>query len=548
MKKGRLVLLLTVALGASVFVIASAQAAPPGGADETRGEKHALAPLSTGPQPGFNWLFECTATSGGANTKLDCDDPFPNNEPDIHVDPVNPQHMIASSNDYGSCCDQYYTTFNAGATWSTGNMSIEDPSRTGSDPVTVFDRKHGVALHSSLNYNFTNNGEACDGDVVVSPSNDGGLTWLEPVVVYGGSGCDLSPTQVFNDKEWIVTDNNPHSDFYGRTYLTWSRFVSHNGVYASSAIWESHSDNGGKSWSKAQEISGFNGDLCTFQSDSGPAGQCDEDQFSVPTIGGDGTVYVAFQNSQNQALWESGETIDDQYLLVKSDNGGRAWSKPRFVVGLEDGTRDYPVNVNDRQTLSGYQVRVNSAGNIVAVPGSGQEQGNNQGNHGNDKLYLVFSDNRNGVHDSAHPVTNTDVFVVSSSDEGRTWTNPVRVDSGAGDQWFPWVDYNPVTRKIGITYHDRGASNGPLYTTALAEGLPGSFVKTTISTAASNPTMAEFFQAGDPACEFCATFHGDYIAVAYGRDGKANVTWTDMRDPSPFTPGLFSQFIYYARK
>src|SRR5207247_46121 len=27
--------------------------------------------------------FECTALSGGANTKLDCDDPFPNNEPDI---------------------------------------------------------------------------------------------------------------------------------------------------------------------------------------------------------------------------------------------------------------------------------------------------------------------------------------------------------------------------------------------------------------------------------------------------------------------------------
>ena len=99
-----------------------------------------------------------------------------------------------------------------------------------------------------------------------------------------------------------------------------------------------------------------------------------------------------------------------------------------------------------------------------------------------------------------------------------------------------------------MLYHDRGDSNGPTYTTALAEGQPGSFVKTTISTQPSHPTMSEFFQAGVPDCEFCATFHGDYIGLAYGSDGHANGVWTDMRDPSPFTAGLFLQFIYYARK
>jgi hypothetical protein len=46
----------------------------------------------------------------------------------------------------------------------------------------------------------------------------------------------------------------------------------------------------------------------------------------------------------------------------------------------------------------------------------------------------------------------------------------------------------------------------------------------------------------------CATFHGDYIAIAYGSDGKANLTWTDMRDPNPTAIGLFDQFIYFARK
>jgi hypothetical protein len=450
---------------------------------------------------------------------------------------MEPNHMIASSNDFGTCCDQFYTTFNGGATWTTGNMSREKPLKIGSDPVMVFDVKHDVAIHSSLSFKVQHAAgtQACDGDLVVSLSRDGGLVWEIPVIVDDGQGCDLSKTQLFDDKEWIVTDNNPSSPFYARTYLTWSKFESHNGVYASSAIFESHSDDGGQSWSKAQEISGFNSALCTFQH-TGPAGQCDQNQFSVPTIGPDGTVYVAFENEQNQGLWEAPGQFDDQYLLVKSTNGGVTWSSPSFIAGVEDGSNDYPRNVDGRQTLTGYQVRVNSAGNIVASPTDG-------------KLYLVFSDNRNGVHDSTIPVTNTDVFLMVSSDGGATWTGPTQVDAGAGDQWFPWVEVDPSTGQIGILYHDRGATNGPLYNTALAEGTPGSLVKTTVSTMPSDPTNSLFFRAGVAGCENCATFHGDYNNVSYGSDGVANLTWTDMREfvtNGPFGTG-FSQFIYYAR-
>ena len=277
----------------------------------------------------------------------------------------------------------------------------------GSDPVTVFDVKHKKTLHASLNFFLSKDfEETCDGDVVVSPSKDGGLTWDPPVVVDQGVGCDLDKTQIFNDKEWMVTDNNPDSKFYGRTYLTWTAFLAHNGEYVSSAIWESHSDDGGKHWSKSQEISGKNKKLCTFQTE-GHDGQCDEDQISVPTVAPDGTVYVAFENSQNESLWEDGEVFDDQYLLVKSKDGGNNWSKPTFVVGMEDGSNDYPINADGRQTLTGYQVRVWSPGNIVASPKTGT-------------LYLTFSDNRNGIHDVANPSTNIDVFVMSSTDGGST--------------------------------------------------------------------------------------------------------------------------------
>jgi hypothetical protein len=525
------------ALAVAAIAFAAVLAAGVAAEDEPKPDAGMAGKISVSPfgkQAGPHSLVECTATSGGANTNLDCDDPFPNNEPDIDVDPAAPGHMIASSNDYGSCCDQFYTSFNAGATWTTGNMSKNNPQQTGSDPVTAIDRKHGVAIHSSLNYSFQNpTGETCRGDVTVSTSSDGGITWAPAVVVDSGFGCDLSNSQLFNDKEWIVTDNNQSSRFYGRTYLTWTKFRSVSGSYQSSPIFESHSDDGGKHWTKAQEISGMNPAICTFQV-SGPAGQCDEDQGSQPTVGPDGTVYVAFENEQNEALWEPGEVFDDQYLLVKSTNGGATWSNPTFVVGLEDGSRDYPLNVDDRQTLTGYQVRVWSVGAIVASPRDAE----------NGRLALVFSDNRNGTHDSANPVTNTDVFLVTSANGGATWTAPLQVDSSPTDQWFPWVDINPTNGTIGVLYNDRRVADPSLYDAALTE-IPGT--KTIVSTAPSHPTQSRFFQAGVPGCEHCAVFHGDYINIAYGTDGHANMVWTDMRDPSD-VPGLFSQFIYFARK
>ncbi len=61
---------------------------------------------------------DCVATtaSGATNTQLDCDTKLPNDEPNIVVDPTDPLHMVASSNDYDSCCDEFYTTFDGGVT------------------------------------------------------------------------------------------------------------------------------------------------------------------------------------------------------------------------------------------------------------------------------------------------------------------------------------------------------------------------------------------------------------------------------------------------
>jgi hypothetical protein len=473
-------------------------------------------------------VHECDAAGNPAgNVKLDCDDPFPNNEPNIVVDPADPDHLIASSNDYGSCCDQYYTSFDGGATWSTGNMSRRGPNVTGSDPITVIDPKHRTAVHFSLNFHVTSGLPAVNGDLVASVSTDGGLTWRVPVVVGQGRGAAL-----FLDKEGAVVDLNPSSPHYGRIYVTFTGFRGDAKRTLRSPILLAYSDDGGFTWSTPREISGFNSTYCTFQT-SGPAGECDEDQFSYPAVTPNGTVYVAFQNEQHAAAWEPGEQFEDQYLVVRSNNGGVSFAPPVHVADLEDGSLDFPLNVDGRPTLTGMQMRVPTGGNIAADPTSGT-------------LYITFTDNRFGTHDVAQPVTRARVFVSSSTD-GTSWSapRPVRNVTGANnDQWFPWADVAP-DRTLGVIYNQRTGTN--TYAVDLAEGPPGAAAVTQLSTADSDPNHSLYFQAGVDSCPACAVFHGDYLGLDYGSDGAANAVWTDMRDVDPES-GLHLQFIYYARR
>jgi hypothetical protein len=520
-----------------------------GAAHKRKADSH-VASLNSG-DTGSQIQCKTNNANGAANLQLDCDSILPNNEPHIAVDPADPDHMVGSSNDYDQCCDAFYTTFNGGKTWFVGDMSVEAPGqnkRTGSDPVTTFDTKNGTVIHSSLNY--LNNG--CDGDVVVSISEDGGKHWNTVVEVMSGGGCD----NPFNDKEWITTDNNPASPHYGTTYLTWTAFFGESReeeeggeggastaeIPPQAPIYEAHSTDGGYSWSTPQEISGVNPALCTAEL-AGRPGACNDDQFSVPTVAPNGTVYVSFINAQNEALWEAPDEHDSQYLMVSSSDGGATWSSPTKIVGLEDGEDDYPINVDGRATLTNYQLRAPDTQGFVADP-----------TH-NGRLYLVFFDNRNGVHDSGGtPRTETDVFLMVKPGPANPWVGPLNVNSPdigdiANDQWWPTVSVNPVNGDVGVMYLDRSyrSSHGP-YGATLATSPPGgaAFTEQRVDNKVSHPRSSVFFVAHAPGCPACTVFDGDYNSMAYGSDGSANLVWTDMRKFFP-PAGKYLQFIEFTR-
>src|SRR5206468_3912791 len=131
------------------------------------------------------------------------------------------------------------------------------------------------------------------------------------------------------------------------------------------------------------------------------------------------------------------------------------------------------------------------------------------------------------------------------------WSGPDVVSDAPGDQFKPAIAVNPATGKLGILFYDRNSDpQGKTMNVSLATGLPGSFSVETITTAPSHLSDDLWNAASVFDCHQCVFHLGEYIGLAYGVDGTANMTWTDLRNftTTPSGRSGYAMNVDYARR
>jgi len=474
----------------------------------------------------------------------------PQNETAIVVNPNNPRHLVAGYNDYSlgyPIGGGTAASFDGGQTWKSGSVVfpaltaagdfpgfVEPPVGTGDPTVAV--ANDGTVYHTSIGFSAS----FCENGIFTYQSQNGGVSFWRPIVATGRGVVDYWPyafdCSVFLDKEYMTVDNSGGAHD-GRIYVTYTRFFFEGGAdYLDSPIYLAYSDDQGQSFTVAGEINGASADLCEFQVDTaggtGPGAtgpdttsyDCDENQYSYPVVGSDGSVYVHFFNEQNESEWTSPGNFNNQILVVKVDPDTFAVSGPYFVTKVYDGLDNYPISpFNGRQTVCNGGWRLISAGNLAIGP--------------NDELYITFADNRNGdtfpyptlisATDGSCPsgkATSSDVFVTKSTDGGMTWSAPQKItqDPADHDNWFPWITVSD-NGWVWALYYDRRLSGNSAHATdawvALSRDGGASWNEFRASEVSS-----DFFYGfqGSPS------FIGDYNGIA-AVGTKAFPFWTDAR-------------------
>lgn len=317
-------------------------------------------------------------------------------EPSICINPNNTNEIIAAS-----VLDNVYISKDAGQSWSTKKLT----STFGvyGDPVVRING-NGSWLFAHLS---NPKGKAYASEefldrIVVQSSDNLGTTWTN------GSYPKASLSKD-HDKHWLAAEPNS-----GVVLMSWTEFDKYGSEdsLSKSRILFSKSTDGGLSWSEAICISEYEGD-------------CLDDDMTTegahPAIGVDGTYYVT---------WSYNSKI---YLDISLDKG-LTWLSKDLVVTDQPG---------------GWSFDIPGIGRCNGMPVMDVDY--SQGKF-NGRLYISWSDQRNGVND-------TDIWIKYSDDNAKSWSSATRVntDKAGKQQFFSWMDIDQTTGYVYLVFYDRRA-------------------------------------------------------------------------------------------
>jgi len=373
-------------------------------------------------------------------------------EPSIAINPTNRDNIVA-----GAILNRSYHSNDGGKTWT--KQILKSSYGVFGDPVITPDFKGNFYYSHLSDPSGKGWADASILDrIVIQKSSDGGQSWDD------GSYTGLRHPKD-QDKQWLAVhpENNT-------IYISWTEFDQYGSPEAKdhSRILFSQSMDEGKTWAEPIQINELEGDC--IDDDQTPEG-------AVPAVGLDGSLYIAW-------------SFDQKIYLDKSTDGGKTWLEKDILVSTQPGgwTFDIP-----------GIFRANGLP-ITAIDNS---NGPNQGT-----IYINWCDQRNGLAD-------TDVWLAKSTDQGETWSAPIRVNNDAPgkQQFFTWMDIDQTTGHLYFVFYDRRAYEDDKTDVYIAYSSDGgkTFINQKVSDTPFLPSKNAFF--------------GDYNNIS-AHDGRVRPIWT----------------------
>jgi len=475
----------------------------------------------------------------------DTDSPRRNQpEPSLAINPRNTNVIAAGAQDFrrarelraacgGDRWNGFYLSIDGGQTWSNelvpgyctdatrGAGSEQAVSEmfgfsTNTDPVLVFD-PFGNLFYSHIAFNANMQATqpaSTSGVLLVSTyrvDDAGPATYAKTVSVPSGSGLspdrfDPGPGQSnFDDKQWMTVDTTPGSPFYGRVYVTWTKFGAQGGQ---SSIYVSHCGGDGAA---ARECDGSDWSRGRLVNTPVAGGLVQE---SWPAAAPDGTLYVAFLQFQGGF----GSTLPHAGVWVaKSSDGGSTFTQ-RKVADINQ----IPSPIPPRGTAANDGLNSFRTGTIPTI-----------GVTSDGIVHLAWGQ-WNG--------SDADVVYVRSKDAGATWSAPIRMgDVAAGHQFFPSLDTDG--KAVHVAWNDSRLDAGgtisalDVFYNRSANAGRSFAADERITDVSFDPNAVSRFPV------FCQAFIGDYLdvdAVA----GSVAAIWTDNRNATrPLSPAECRDFL-----
>jgi hypothetical protein len=448
----------------------------------TIGAQHYTASASLVTRQGSNLAaIEAAAPKGATNYRASRDAFTSHSEPMIAMDPLDHDHLMAGSKMYENN-DKYlfkigtYESFDGGRTWkdqghlpgycaTPGQCDPNDEAsyRTTSDISISFDDEGDVYANV---LDAPGGTAAFRGFNMTVHTKRPGQPWSLPTTVHDNRVNALTSRLFLDDKNWIAVDNHtdvgggpnaPRDGKIGTMYVCWS--FDGTGVVPLQQIVVMRSRDGGRTWGGL--IPGDNIPLPISQKTLISGIGCHL------AIGPKGEVYATWYDNQLNAL-----------MQAKSTNRGALWTPAVPIAGISG--INGPFGGEAFRNLSLPSTAVDGNGTVYVAAASRNAEGRpllpnlfalgrqiKQGDLSLEALQELLqtddSNNLAGVDykaggDGLGPMSGSDIVLFKSSNGGRSYSGPVRVNqdprNGDADQFQPSLAVTP-SGQVDVSFFDR---------------------------------------------------------------------------------------------